>query len=108
MLARLVIEIHWAWLLGAVVVWVAKRRRLSPIASIMAALAIGVIATLFYANGIVCSSARPCPPRLRYVDSIAARLAPGRRRAPLLHMLEPSTFGKKMGSATFFAERGLI
>ena len=46
-LARPVIDVHWAWLLGAVVVWFAERKGLSPIALIVAALAIGAIAALF-------------------------------------------------------------
>jgi hypothetical protein len=47
-LARPVIDVHRAWLLSAVVVWFAERKGLSPIALIVAALAIGAIAALFY------------------------------------------------------------
>jgi len=47
-LARPVVDVHWAWLLGAPVVLFAERRGFSPIALIGVALAIGAITALFY------------------------------------------------------------
>jgi chromate transporter len=40
-LARPVVEVHWVWLLGAVIAWFAERRGFSPIGIIVVALAIG-------------------------------------------------------------------
>ena len=45
-LARPVVEVHWAWLFGAVLVWFAEKRGFSPIVIIAAAVLLGATIAL--------------------------------------------------------------